>query len=154
MRKVEVQVCSFGQKWGIYPNGPDAETLQFVVDVRATLPDSFDEGFRIDGTRKEVQDWILDQKRVRGWLKRQVEVVLAWTREARKGGFKRVKVYFMCTGGFQRSVFTAETVAAGLRANATLYILTILPVVHLTKDLSATVNAAGAQAPKSAPNTP
>ena len=109
---VVVKIFSFGQKWGFYPNGPDDKTLQFIVDVRGKIPDPAEHFPALaDGTTPEVRRWVLVQEGVIEWLDRLVQIVEAWFNEAYLGEYVGINIFFMCTGGFQRSVVVAEVVA-------------------------------------------
>lgn len=129
-----VKIFSFGRKWpDYYPKAPEERTIQYVVDVRSAIPDPGEDRFGLDGSAWATIEWILAQKNVQVWLEWMCQkTVWGWVRDFEENSeFKELHVFFMCEGGFQRSVFVAERIADKLRAFGRE-----CTVEHLTKELT------------------
>jgi len=110
--KKRINLFSFGRRWGMYPGPPVKNELQFVVDIRAAIKDPYDDHPGIDGTDDRIKAFLEAQPNFFNWfnhvIKRQLVNQIADLE--RKDGVKALNVYYMCEGGFQRSVALVDLV--------------------------------------------
>lgn len=107
-KRKKVRIYSFGYAHnGLYPSAPRENELQFIFDVRCLIDPFSSAGIRASGKTKKVKEYILSSSK--HWLDTTAEYIFYLmekfiTDEQRDA----INIYFMCFGGYQRSVFTAR----------------------------------------------
>ena len=126
--KLTVVVKSFSYKHGI-PDDISGHGGGFVFDCRALPNPGREERYRaFNGKDKVIIDYLKDDLQVIGFLEDTERLIRHSVEKYLERGFKSLAVNFGCTGGQHRSVYCAETLAAGLRRK---YPQVIVEVVHV-----------------------
>jgi len=99
----------------MYPGDPGDNVLQHVVDVRGMMDDPAEKFPKTPGTNPEVQEYVLSQPGVNEWIELELRVIRQWIVELASSQFEKLRIYFMCRGGYQRSVTLATAITNRLR---------------------------------------
>lgn len=110
-----VSVKSFSYKKGI-PYDTSGKGGGYVFDCRAlNNPGRYDEYKNLTGKDKAVEEFLLNNSRVKTFLEHAKTLVAFSVQEYIHLGYNHLEVNFGCTGGKHRSVYCAEEMAKFLK---------------------------------------
>lgn len=129
--KLTVNIKSFSYKKG-YPHDLSGNGGGFVFDCRALPnPGRLEEFKKLTGKDEPVREYLKDKEEVAFFLQNVENIVQQSVDNYLKRGFANLSVYFGCTGGQHRSVYSAEYLADKLSQNPDLNII----VQHVEQNL-------------------
>ena len=104
MRKMQIEITSFGHKYG------EIEA-DIVLDMRCLENPYWVPGLReLSGLDAPVREYILQDKDSAGYLQTMLTLMTMQAELAEKRGCERLRIAFGCTGGRHRSVCLARMV--------------------------------------------
>lgn len=117
MSKLHIYIYSFSYRNG-FPVDDHGHGGGFVFDCRGIHnPGRFEPYKKLTGRDQAVKDFLVEESKIEEFLDEVFPVVERSVKKYIDRGFDGLSVYFGCTGGQHRSVYSADALARYLSDN-------------------------------------